>query len=206
MSAARRVIAVAGPVGAGKSTLASALAERLGDACLVRFDDYEQATRRPVDEVAQWMRTGADVDRIDIPLLGEHLAELKAGRAITAPSTGRTVEPRRNIVFETQFGRRHAASGRHIDFLIWLDTPLDIALARKLRQLVASVDRGRDGEAAGFANWLETYLGNYVEVVGALLRMQRDVVAAGADLVLDGQLMPQALAERAASAVVEQRT
>jgi uridine kinase len=40
--------------------------------------------------------------------------------------------PTNYIVFDAPLGRKHTATGKYIDFLIYLNTPLDIALARRL--------------------------------------------------------------------------
>lgn len=181
-----RVIAVAGPVGAGKSTLVEALAGTLGDAVALHFDHYERMTEQPIEEVRQWMEEGADLDRMPVPGLPEALQSLKLGGTVVDPLTGAQILPAKHILFETQFGRRHAATGRHIDFLVWIDVPLDIALARKMRQFAQAVDPRSIDHARTFSPWLKEYLDNYLEVVGALLRRQRETVAAEADLVVDG--------------------
>jgi uridine kinase len=167
------VIAVAGPVGAGKSTLVQALAARLGGCQVVAFDDYERLTERPVVDARRWLADGATADDIPVPGLLPALESLKRGDSAA-----------RFVLFETQFGRLHGPTGRLIDFLVWIDTPLDVALARKVRQFCASATPGPAG--AAFVRWLEGYLENYCTLVADLLRVQRDRVRPAADLVLTG--------------------
>jgi uridine kinase len=203
VASARYVVAVAGPVGGGKSTLVSGLAARLADAATVHFDHYERITGQPIESIAEWMREGADLNRVVVPQLAEDLQALKNGRAVADPLTRAEIPARKYILFETQFGRQHTASGRHIDFLVWLETPLDIALARKLRQFTLGLQGARSrSEIDRFVPWLHTYLDNYVSVVGKLLRMQRNRVAANADLVLDGTREPLALQREAQQAIL----
>lgn len=200
---ATRVIAVAGPVGGGKTTLVRGLTGCLPGASTVFFDHYERITEQPIESIGDWMREGADLNRIVVPGLAEDLQSLKRGAAVTDPLTRSAIASHDFILFETQFGRAHAASGQHIDFLVWLDIPLDIALARKIRQFSGEVAAARDSRrAAEFAPWLGTYLENYIAVVGKLLRLQRDVVAANADLVLDAMLEPRELQRLAAKAIL----
>lgn len=193
MTDARYVIGISGPVGAGKSTLAAGVAKALADAAVLQFDHYEQITEQPISDIRQWMEEGADLDAIRIPGLAQALHSLKEGVSVIDPLTGAAIGPCKYILFETQFGRQHTATGRYIDLMVWVDTPLDVALARKVRQFASGAAEDAHGAAGTFASWLRDYLDNYLEVVGNLLRMQKKTVGAGADLAVDGEREPVAL-------------
>lgn len=189
------VIAVAGPPGSGKTTLALALANALGDASSIHMDNYEQMTRKPIDEVARWMDAGAPFEGVPMPRLEEHLARLKAGHPVVDPATGMAVRPARYIVFETQFGRAHPGTGRCIDILVWLDTPADVALARTLRVHTSMACQAADATAcADRMAWLDGYLESYLRLVARLVALQRDRVRPGADIVVDGTREPGVVA------------
>ena len=176
------LVAVSAPVGGGKSSLVSGLSERMSDAAAIYFDSYETLTRRPIEEIRRWMEAGADIQDLVIPGLPEDIDRLRGGKAVVDPLTGREVAPAKYILFETPFARLHAATGAHIDLAIWIDTPLDVALARNIRELTDRPEMQRD-----FVPWLRAYLDSYLRVVHDLLRMQQEGVGAAADLVLDGQ-------------------
>lgn len=176
------VVAVSAPVGGGKTSLVRGLADRMRDATAIYFDSYETLTERPIEEIRQWMQAGADTGELVIPQLAEDIAGLLRGNAVVEPLTGRTVAPGKYIIFETPFARQHAATGAHIDLSIWIDTPLDMALARNLRELI---DRPEMEE--NFVPWLRSYLDSYLAVVRELLLMQQDSVGEAADVVLDGR-------------------
>jgi len=181
----RYVVAVAGPTGAGKSSLVQGLVAQLGDACALHMDHYERMTREPIGDVARWAERGADFDELEVPLLGEHLRALKAGEPVVEPAGRTTIAPRKYIVFETQFGRAHQATGSLIDLLIWIDVPLELALARKLKAFCAEALRGERAPRERL-EWLDGYLASYLALVRRLLLVQAARVRPQADLVVDG--------------------
>jgi uridine kinase len=196
-----RLIGVAGAPGSGKSALVDGLAAALPDAGAIHMDGYDNMTRLPIEAVARWYREGADIDAFDMPQLAEDLRRLKAGEPAREPRSGLAVAPARYVLFETQFGRAHRATGRHIDLLVWVDTPLDVALARSVRALVARCLGEADAaQCAARLRWLQGYLDNYLGTVRDLLEMQKARVAAQADLVLDGR---RSVAELVAAARAE---
>ncbi len=75
------LIAVGGPGGTGKSTLAGRLRERLGDAAVLRLDDYKtsRADRRKAGIF------GPHPDANKMALIAEHLRELRRNQAFDKP-------------------------------------------------------------------------------------------------------------------------
>lgn len=190
----RHVIAVAGPAGGGKSSLVGALLETLRDATAIYVDSYQRITEQPIREIVRWMERGADFNEFSIPLLSDHLGALKRGLPVVDPQTGREIAPRKYILFETHFGRAHRDTGKHVDLLLWIDTPLDVALARNVLDLIAARES---------PNGLQRYLVSYLEDVRRLRLMQRERVCAEADVVLDGAAGPEAILEQARRAILE---
>jgi len=194
----RYVVAVSGPAGGGKSTLVRALAGAMPDTATIGVDSYQRVTERPVREIVQWMERGADFDEFEIPRLAGDLEKLKRGAAVTDPKTGREIAPRKYILFETHFGRAHRDTGRFIDLLIWIDTPLDVALARNVLDYLAPLREAPEAfplreNLAG----IQRYLERYVDDVRRLRLLQGETVGAGADLVLDGAARLDSMVERA---------
>jgi uridine kinase len=177
------VISIASPPGGGKTTLSRLLSARLHDAPILHYDDYEALTRRSPAEIERWLDDGAPLDEIPVPGYVEKLTSLKA--AGTA-----------HVVVDGPLGRAHPPTAAMIDFLFFIDTPLDIALARVVRKqaTLAAHTPDRDG-ARKFAGWLEGYLDNYARFMRRSYVMQRALVLPQADRVLDGALTPDRLAE-----------
>ena len=84
---------------------------------------------------ADWLARGADYDELPLGSLAADLARLKQG----APPVG-SERTRPLILFDTLVGRAHAATAPLIDRLVWIDIPLDIALARKIGAMELHID------------------------------------------------------------------
>jgi len=185
------VVAIAGVAGAGKSSVVRELVGILPGAQAIHVDDYQRVTREPLDRLAAWLQDGADFDRFQIPLLGDHLSRLKRGEVIMDPIRMREISAERYVVFETHFGRAHQDTGRHIDVLVWVDTPLDIALARNVRSLLKPLlpGGGLVPDATRLLS-LDGHLERYLASVRPLIELQVSRVRAGADLCVAGSGSP----------------
>lgn len=172
----RRIIAVSGPPGAGKSTLTQTLAMRLGGA-VVRYDDHEVITSWPAAKVINWLDAGAPLEAAVAPGL----------RGALLARTGL-------VLFETPFGRACPDTGGMIDTAIWLDCPDDVALARKILAL-SSMNRGNPG----FAGWLTDWLMAYGQFTRRALAVQRTKVKPTADHVIDADVNAVSVVSRSLS-------
>lgn len=182
----RKVIAIAAPIGGGKSTLVTALASALPDAATLRFDDYESATRQSVEELAKWLADGADFNQLQAPDLAEDLATLRNGGAIAARNGSAVQAGAQDLIFEMPLGRAWSATANNIDVLVWVDVPLDIALARRIREVSADMLRQDAASTKRGLGWLNDYLGHYIETIHKVLEVQRRVVRPQAELIVDG--------------------
>jgi uridine kinase len=197
------VIAVSGPAGAGKTALLHALAAALPDAAAVFMDAYETMTLNSPASMRAWLQAGSDIDAFDFSGLERDLERLRAGRPIEDPASGRVSGPAKYVLLETHFGRAHRATGRLIDLMIWIDTPLDVALARNVRTFIAAFPRGSAAQLAERVDWMQGYLDAYLDVVRSMLLLQKARVAPGADLTSDGLGSPQAMAQALLPGILE---
>jgi uridine kinase len=183
------VVALAGFPGSGKSTLTHRLLARFPQARAVYHDQFQTITHMSEAQVRDWLKRGADPN--EFPLT-ELVAELERQTQIRPDDRRRPL-----VFFETPLARMHRTTGAFIDFLIWIDAPLDIALARATLAFLASV---KPGEAASFVKWQTQYMLNYPHVRPLYVR-QREQIAASAELTLDGTKSPDELADAVAKAL-----
>jgi len=175
------VVSVSGTSGAGKSSLIEKAAARLASAATLHFDDYV-TLGNDIAEIKAWVDGGADLDAITTPGLAENLRQLRARAAIRLPGSGRRIAPADIVILEEPFGRSRRELSALIDFAVFIETPADVALARRL---VREIGAGREEPArliGALDLQLKAYLAAGRDAYLAASRAARD----SADLVLDG--------------------
>ncbi len=133
------VIAVSSISGGGKSAVVHKLVEMLDDSIAIQFDDYETPETYP-KSLAVLIQSTFDFNEIKSPLLAEHLNSLKKGKKVTSPKTGEEIFPAKHIIFESPLGRAQQETGQYIDYLVFIDTPLEVGLARRISRNFGSLD------------------------------------------------------------------
>jgi uridine kinase len=181
------VVAVAAPIGGGKTTFVRAVAEALGDAQTLHFDRYEKLTSEPMSYLRDWMKNGADFNDFHVPELPNVLEKLKAGDTVVDPATRLEIKPTKYVIFEMPLGKEHLETARFIDLLVWIEIPLDIALARKIKEFTERLIHQHDEKnlREGIA-WMDQYLDNYLQVICDILRLQHQKIRPTADIIING--------------------
>lgn len=125
------VIGISSVSGGGKTATARKLATLLLNAVTLCFDDYDDTNIHPENR-QEWFQQGGDYNAWKTPTLTKDLKTLKSGKAITSVLDGSHISPAQFIIFDAPLGRTHCETGRFIDFMVFIDTPLDVAMARRL--------------------------------------------------------------------------
>lgn len=110
------VIAIAAVSGGGKTTISTHLNERLQNSKILFFDDYDFDGP---DDIIDWIDNGANYDEWNLAPLMSDLEVL-------------LTEPLNYIVVDFPFAYKHSKTSKFIDFTVFIDTPLDIAMARRV--------------------------------------------------------------------------
>ena len=193
MTVASVVIAISGPAGSGKTTVCEALADTLNAPALF-FDDYAGQSNLPTD-LQKWLADGANFNEWQTPTLVDDLHRLKAGEAIQSPN-GKQIASGPIIILENPLGCAQASLASCIDYLIFLDTPLEVALARfMLRELTsgAALTRFAATDEAERHAALQMYLQGYLAVFRHVYREQHSQVSTTANLIINADQPVEAI-------------
>ncbi|WNZ25575.1 hypothetical protein HJG54_23845 [Leptolyngbya sp. NK1-12] len=193
------VVAISGTSGSGKTSLVQKVTSLLEDAVSFYFDDYASVSKFP-SNFSEWIREGADPNQWETPQLLKDLQMLRHGEAISLPDDKGTIGTARFIVMEEPFGRERAGMSELVDFVVCIDLPLEVALARRLLRDAEWCLREKNSEY--LAIYLKEYLTGYLS--GATREMYLEVnarVLKNCDLILGGVKPLDELADEVVAAI-----
>ncbi len=104
------IIGIAGPSGSGKSTQVRRVATSLGNSETLFYDSY----------------------KLNYDSLTEDLGELRKGNPIISPEKNQKILPKKYIIVEEPTGRQRSGMKDKIDFLVYINIPLEVSFARVL--------------------------------------------------------------------------
>jgi uridine kinase len=150
-------------------------------------------------EAARWIEDGADPNEFKMPLFDEAVCALKDGKSIYHPQSGVEIQPEPYLVLEEHFGRGRDAIRDLIDFVVYLDTPLEVAYIRKLARKTDFLPWEDNPEI--FIKHLRENMEWYQRVgrrfyVAVSERVRRDC-----DLIVDGLLPSEEIAAQVVEAL-----
>jgi uridine kinase len=184
------VIGISSVSGGGKTAVTKKLTELLQDAVMLCFDDYDETTVHPED-LHTWFTAGADYNVWKTPGLTSDLLSLATGNYVTSPLDGSNIQTAKYIVFDAPLGRAHSDTGKFIDFMVFIDTPLDIAMARRImRDINTQTEKG----AENAVKYLNAHLSSYLNGGQLLFLELEKQIKSNCDIVLDGRLTVDELA------------
>ena len=158
-----KVIAIAAVTAGGKTTLVSALRERLPDVRSLHFDDY--TLEGEVEDFHRWVLDGADYNVWNLSPLERDILQMRDDGCEL-------------LLLDYPFAYLNDRIAPYIDRAVFIDTPLDVAMARRVLRDMA--DASADEIRADLENYLKFARIAYVQ-------MLKDVLPSS-DAVLDGML------------------
>ena len=113
------IFSVNATAGGGKTTTTRALQKLLPNAKAIYFDDRNYDTDSGISNMGKWIDEGANVNLWDLQRLADDIERLKQ-------------EHLEFIILDYPFGYKHNLIGPYLNCSIYIDTPLDITLARRI--------------------------------------------------------------------------
>ena len=161
-SESMKIIAVSAVTAGGKTTAVNAVKKKLPRCASLHFDDY--SFEGEVEDFHQWVLDGADYNVWDLSPLKADIEKIIRSGAYDY------------LLLDYPFAYRNDLIKDYIDCSVFIDTPLDIAMARRiLRDMKnASADEIREE--------MNVYL-NYARI--AYVQMLKDIKPSS-DYVIDG--------------------
>ena len=158
------VIAIAAVSGGGKTTVTNELKNRLSLSTIIYFDDYD--FEEGPEDYFQWVQSGADYNAWNIEALANDIEPLL------------TQNNWNYILLDYPFAYKNDKITPYIDYAIFIDTPLDIAMARRV--LRDKINQPQEQ----LSNDLNSYLSGgrtaYLEMI--------KTIKPNSDFVVDGNL------------------
>ncbi|RKF20145.1 uridine kinase [Alginatibacterium sediminis] len=158
-------IGIAGASASGKSLFARTIVDEIraeygkGGICVINEDNYY----KPQDHLSMEDRVKTNYDHpssLDHELLVKQVEQLKNGESIELPQycyqthtrlkTTKTVKPTQVIIVEGILLLSSSSIREKLDTTIFMDTPLDICLARRIQRDMKERGRSLDGVLAQY--------------------------------------------------------
>lgn len=158
------VIAIAGVSGGGKTAVTNHLQLKLNHSKVLYFDDYNF---EGPDDIIQWVENGADYDKWN---LEPFLIDLKK-LCKDHPDY---------IILDFPFAYKHSEMRSFIDLAVFIDTPLDIALVRRIKRDFAT--SSVEDTLTEMTNYVSRGRKGYIEMLSTI-RPNSDIVIDGSQSI-----------------------
>lgn len=184
-----QVCAISGGSGAGKTTLAVALLDRLGDQASHHTIDWYYRDLSHLSDAERAVVNFDHPDSLEVDLFVRDLAALRAGQDIEAPVYDFSTHTRSAETFAVASRPVIVAEGIHLlalesvravcDHLVFIDVDADLRLERRIRRDV--IERGRTEESVR-SQWAATVAPMHDEFVQPSAQFANYTVQADDDL------------------------
>ena len=157
-----KVIAISAVMAGGKTTIVNTIKKQIKNVKSLHFDDY--SFEGEVDDFHAWVMQGSDYNVWNLSPMIHDICEIKKQADCDY------------LFLDYPFAYCHEEMSKYIDCAIFVDTPLDIAMARRvLRDM-------KDASAEEIRTDMEMYL-KYARI--AYVQMLKDVLPSS-DYVIGG--------------------
>jgi len=175
------VISISAPSGGGKTTITTELTKQLNNTAVIYWDDYGD-------------KVGPDRNMNDVTDYNEWHTE-----PLAADIEQLLHEQHNYIILDYPFGYLNDCVGKYIDLAVFIDTPLDVALSRRIIRDYTSRSKGSDFGLAEVDNVslraIDDELRWYLTRSRPTYVRFSEAHRSKSDLVIDGTKLPEEIIE-----------
>ena len=165
------IISITSIAGGGKTALSHYIREKLPSSKCLHFDDFDRPTAP--EDLYEWIEQGGNYSEWDIKPFVEQVNQTIEESQYT------------HIILDYPFARSHPALQQMIDYAFFIDTPLDIALARRILRDYKEKSRN------DIIHYLEEYLIYSRPSYTAMTEREK----LSADIIIDGNASVSLIAQ-----------
>jgi uridine kinase len=163
------VIAIAAVAGGGKTTITKRLNKLISNSTAIYFDDYD--FEESPDDICKWIENGGDPNEWVLTPLIEDLRLLLSKNSY-------------NYIFlDFPFAYQHKKMSSMIDYTIFINTPLDIAMARRIQRDFNKYDD------------VKNEMGNYLNRGRKAYLHMLETIRPDSDYIVDGKLSIESITD-----------
>ena len=156
-----KIISIASISGGGKTTIMNALKNAFPKSVSLHFDSYN------FDEninYSQWIENGGNYNDWDLTLLKDDIERLIENSDVNY------------ILLDYPFAYKNDLIKPYIDFAVYIDTPLDVALERRIAR---DMKNALDEE-------IRAYTDRYTKYEQPIYQFMLDTIPLNSDMIVDG--------------------
>lgn len=195
-------IAISGASGSGKSYLISKLKQKL-NATSIHFGDYVESFSDESEDFQTWLEEGPDLNLWKTPRFTEDIKILLEGRSISPPNSTELQQSAKYILVEEPTGRERDEVAQFIDFVVFIDTPLEVCLANRIKSDIADFKYSENDNAHAFIDYLDEDLDNYLYYYWPIYQAVNQRVMDNCDFLIDGLKEIDVLADQVVEFIEE---
>jgi uridine kinase len=170
------------------------------DSTLFELDAYEEI-EGIWPAMAEWSVHNYDPNMANLTQPVQDLEQVIAGHAITYPLEQGIVQPAAVIIFDSPIGRSHHLLEQLVDFVVSVDVPYEVALARRIQRIIAIAE----SDTAAMKR-LRFFIPFYLEFARMMYLQHNELAKASADGIVDGMQEPDVLAQEVFNLIQKRRS
>jgi len=158
--------------GGGKTSITKECEKKFLNSKALYFDDRNYDSDSGINDICEWIDNGGDVNLWDLRRLSDDINKL-------------IKDNYEYIILDYPFGYKHKQIGHYLNYSIYIDTPLDVSMARRILR-----DYNKETIKTIFED-----MEHYLEKGRNAYLFEYENIKREADLIIDGTLSIEKIVE-----------